>query len=328
MEAIRRVLARGGGVATLAQLARAGHSEYSRASAIRRGEIVRVRNGWFASPDAPPQVVRAVRVGGRLSCISALAHHGLWTMPDDLLHVSVPANSSRLRTPDDRQKSLDPRAVPSIAIHWRRYPSGAPSTSSVDSIGEAVAHLISCRDLDTAIVTIDSALNKQLLSSARLGEILKWMPAKYAHIANLVDPKSQSGLETLARLRLRRRGIRVRTQVEVSGVGHVDTLIGDRLILELDSRAHHLGKNYELDRARDLVAIDHGYLPLRVTYQRVLHQWQSVEEVVLRIVRRGEHEWRGMHRRLELSTAGIQDLQNSGKRRGANKTQARTPTFS
>jgi len=53
---------------------------------------------------------------------------------------------------------------------------------------------------------------------------------------DLVDPGCGSGLETLARLHLRRRHIRVRSQVHIPPVGWVDLLIGGRLVLELDSR--------------------------------------------------------------------------------------------
>jgi len=95
----------------------------------------------------------------------------------------------------------------------------------------------------------------------------------------------------------------VRIQVEIPGVGTVDTLVGDRLILELDSRAHHLGSNYEKDRTRDLLAIEQGYIVLRVSYHRVMNDWPSVERVVMALVRRGEHEWSGMHRRLGLAGA-------------------------
>lgn len=243
--------------------------------------MLRIRNGWFSAKDAPADLVEAVRIGGRVACTSALARRGIWTMPDDRLHVSLSADSSRVR-------QLTPN-LPTV-VHWRHF-TERHTNSSLDSVSDSIAHLIGCGGQETAIVSIDSALNKRLLSASQLVEILSWLPTKYATIADLVDARSQSGLETLARLRLRRLGLHVRIQVTVRGVGTVDVLIGDRLILELDSREHHLGAGYEKDRTRDLHATDRGYLPLRVSYRRVMYDWQSVEDVVLRLVRRGEHVW-------------------------------------
>lgn len=37
------------------------------------GKILRVRRGWYASVNAPAAALKALRVGGRLACISALA---------------------------------------------------------------------------------------------------------------------------------------------------------------------------------------------------------------------------------------------------------------
>jgi len=38
-----------------------------------RRHLVMVRKGWYASPAEHPEVLRAWRVGGRLTCVSALA---------------------------------------------------------------------------------------------------------------------------------------------------------------------------------------------------------------------------------------------------------------
>src|SRR4051794_14421144 len=90
-----------GGIAHLADLTRDGVTATQRTAAVAEGRVIRVRNGWFALPDAPPDRVRAIRIGGRLSCVSALADHGLWVMPDERLHVSVAAHAARLTSPHD-----------------------------------------------------------------------------------------------------------------------------------------------------------------------------------------------------------------------------------
>ncbi|MDN5726574.1 MAG: hypothetical protein L0G99_11685, partial [Propionibacteriales bacterium] len=49
--------------------------------AVREGRLIVVARGWYALPDASSDVLRAIRLGGRLDCVSAAQHHGLW-VPD------------------------------------------------------------------------------------------------------------------------------------------------------------------------------------------------------------------------------------------------------
>jgi len=290
---------RHGGVVSLGELRRDQVRDHDRLLALRQGHLHRVRNGWFAVPDAAQDTVSAVRVGGRLSCVSALAHQGLWLMPDERLHVSVPSNAARLRSPGSRSIPLDPQDS-SVVVHWNQFGWAPPRNASTDSMRASLGQLILCQPRLHALVAIDSALNSKLISRAALREILSKLPGTYSKLDALADGRAQSGLETLTRVRLGSRRIRVRIQVQIPGVGTVDSLVGDRLIIELDSRRHHLGQNYEKDRTRDLHAIERGYIVLRVSYHRVMHDWESIERVILKLVRRGDHEWSGMHRRLGL----------------------------
>ena len=141
-----------------------------------------------------------------------------------------------------------------------------------------------------------------LLSLRQLELILKLFPDQSRYL-DMVDVRSQAGTETLVRLRLRRRGIRVRIQVQIAPIGRVDLLVGDRLIIEVDSRAHHLGENYEADRRRDSALMALGFIVLRLSYHRVMFDWPVVEAEILAIIRRGEHLRLGRHRRLTLADA-------------------------
>lgn len=292
---------RHGGVTNLTELRMDGVSDRARRLSLADGSLHRVRNGWFALPDAPTDTVRAVRVGGRLTCWSLLARHNLWMMPDDRLHVAVARNAARLRSPDSQSRLRV--NDPSVVVHWQHFDWAPPVHASHDSVPAAIGHLILCQPRASAIATIDSALNTKLITRADLRMVLGGLPSSHRAIDALVDARAQSGLETLARLRLSSRRLRVRIQVDIPHVGRVDTLIGDRVILELDSRSHHLGANYENDRTRDLNAIEQGYIVIRVSYRRVMHDWASIERVVLALVRRGEHEWSSNHRRLGLAPA-------------------------
>jgi very-short-patch-repair endonuclease len=89
-------------------------------------------------------------------------------------------------------------------------------------------------------------------------------------------------------LRLRAAGIRLRTQVVIPGVGRVDFLVGDRLIIEADSREHHLSA-YQADRTRDRVAIGLGYLVIRLTYEDVVYRWDTVYRDIQSVIQRRAH---------------------------------------
>ena len=56
---------------------------------VASGRLVRVRRGVYAAEDADPTIIEAARIGGRLTCVSALAHSGAWAMPFPDIHVRV-----------------------------------------------------------------------------------------------------------------------------------------------------------------------------------------------------------------------------------------------
>ena len=161
--------------------------------------------------------------------------------------------------------------MPALAEHRM----DTPTDSAIDGVKDSLAQHIRCADRASAVATLDSALNgtsagRPLVTMDDVAEVLLQLPAAYAELRGLVDANAQSGLESLARLHLRSLGIRVRTQVQIRGVGRVEVLIGDRLVLELDSRAHHLGSGYETDRQRDLELFRQGFIVLRVSYHAVM----------------------------------------------------------
>lgn len=244
----------------------------------RAGHIERVRRGWYATDDAHPDVVAAVRAGGALTCASALSALGVWTMPDPRLHVRISRGAHR-------------RGVGSERIHWSDAPiSGFP----MDSPSDSLRVMTGCADLRSAVVAADSILNARLLTVDEVHGICATTP-RGRRILQLVDRRSESGLETLARLALRRLRIGVIPQFQVPGVGRVDLLIGDRLVLELDGESWH---DFEADRARDRALIVRGYIVIRVSYSQVMNGWALIEEQILQLVRRREHLWGGAHRAL------------------------------
>ena len=82
-------------------------------------QVIRVRKGWYARPTERRDVLRAWRLGGRLTCVSAAAFHA-GEPPGLVLHVEVPGNAARLRDPDDRRRRLGPDMA--VVVHWTRHP--------------------------------------------------------------------------------------------------------------------------------------------------------------------------------------------------------------
>ncbi|MFZ2964668.1 MAG: hypothetical protein WA006_08300, partial [Rhodoglobus sp.] len=123
-----------GGLASSRELRSFGHDRWSIEIPLLYGNLVRVRHGWFALPGEHAEIVRAWRVGGRLTCLSALAWHEGQPMPPDL-HVEVPGNTARLRSPDDARRPLggDERVV----VHWARRPG--PGDRRAVGVGDAWA---------------------------------------------------------------------------------------------------------------------------------------------------------------------------------------------
>ncbi|WP_172582367.1 endonuclease domain-containing protein [Subtercola boreus] len=165
----------------------------------------------------------------------------------------------------------------------------------VESLPSALRDAVGCVPEEMAVVLVDSALNLAIgdLTLHDLRRKFAGQGEKYARVLDRSDGGSQSGLETLVRLRLRSHGIAVRTQVRHRGVGAVDLLVGDRLVIELDGREHHDNADgFVSDRRRDLVLFSGGIERLRLTYHHVMHQWPETERVILDFVRRRRHHWR------------------------------------
>ena len=78
MPGLAAVFLSGRGCARRSELVEAGFTPHAISSMVRSGEIERVRIGWYVPRGADPMLRQAVRVGGRLACVSDAGHIGLW----------------------------------------------------------------------------------------------------------------------------------------------------------------------------------------------------------------------------------------------------------
>lgn len=193
-------------------------------------------------------------------------------LDDTRIHVGMPAHG--------RPRGADSR----VLRHWR----GVRPIGGAETPLAALEQFCHCGTLSAIVIAADSMCNQRLATEDEILGVLQGSEIG-RRAALLFDGSSQSGLETIARIALRRRNVRLQSQVQIHGVGRVDLLIGERLVLELDGKQWHVGAAYEEDRRRDLALVALGYLVVRVSYRQVLENWPEVERRLLEIIRRGEH---------------------------------------
>ena len=283
------VLADAGGIAEIESLRSAGVSRRVVDQALANGAIMRVRRGWYALNELHPQRIRAVRVGGSLACISGAERHGLWTPDVTELHVSVDHGARHIKHPDTGASVSRERHVDGLVIHW----DGTADRRRVGGLLElplCLAQVVRCQPPEVAFAVVESALKNRRLT----GEQWRWLELQVARerqaILRQAGRVADSGSESVFRYRIWRCGIDMRSQVVIPGVGRVDFVIGDRLVIEIDSNAYHGSSKQRLrDLRRDAILAGLDFICLRFDYQQVMYDWATVESAVLATVARGDH---------------------------------------
>jgi very-short-patch-repair endonuclease len=221
--------------------------------------------------------VHALRHGGRLACISAAKARGLWVLDDGRLHLAM--------TPGHHEHEHHGcRPV----LHWNADERNHPNPLMV-SVLLALVQIAGCADAEALIAALDSALHTGALPERHLAALRAAVPRALREVVDTATPLAASGLESLTRWRLLRLGIVAVPQHRITGVGEVDLLIGDRLVIELDGGTHDSPKQRRRDVRRDAAAVALGYLVLRFDYDQVVRCWQDVESAVLAVIDKGLH---------------------------------------
>lgn len=257
-----------GGIARGVELNAFGCSRKHLAAAVRRGEIRRVRPGVFATWLADEDAVAAAAHGGALTCARALKAHGVWVLADDVdPHVWLGPAGRRF-----------PHTPCACVPHFR----DGDMRLGVASVDQALVHAFRCHGDEFFFAAFESAWNKRLIGHADRARIRRALPRRARWLVDLARGDAESGLESVVRLRLSLLGIRVRAQVSLDGVGRVDFVIEDRVILEADGKGNHDGTpQRHRDLRRDAVASRLGYETLRFDYALIIHDWDTVIAAIL-----------------------------------------------
>jgi very-short-patch-repair endonuclease len=268
-----------GGLAATHELYALGETRRSLRSAVALGMIWRVRKGWYAAAGTHPDLVRAARVGGRLSCVSAGAWFGWWVPERTALHVAVTPQSSQLRSSTDSFRRLGDE---SVHVHWVDEPGR--SRLVVDQL-EALRQIACCLPAEDAFAVWESAIVRSRVTASDLRSVRRVLPVRARLAVAGAGALSGSGTESAFAFRLRRLGIAFRQQVQI-GRHRVDFLIGRSLVIEIDSRAHH---DRASDTRRDAELSAAGFRVLRFPYELVMHEWPVVLAALIGAMERGDH---------------------------------------
>lgn len=267
------------GIAHRDEVLRAGFPVAVLRTFVRAGRARMIRPAWVALVGARADLVTAAEAGGRVSCVSLARARGWW-MPEDVdpnLHLHLTPGSGSARLPDD---------WPGV-LHWTKplVPCDRQLTATVE---DALAQIAVCLPFDTALVLWESAAKRESLAAEALRNV-RWTSCAARELAEAVTGLSDSGLETLVVIPLRRWGLHVRQQMVLAG-RPVDVLVGDRLVLQIDGYEHH---SSSAQRARD-IAHDaelrlRGYTVLRFSYGQIVRDWPAVERRIKRALAAGLH---------------------------------------
>ena len=205
--------------------------------------------------------------------MSAARHYGVWSGVDGRLHVTVTRGAAKLR----------PVTRP-VVVHWvaRGRQDRESECTWIVSLEDCLRGVVTVADRETAIACLETAMTKFGMSLPEIQSLFRDRPARERAIAAQCRRGSESGPESIVAQRLRRLHLAVRQQVRVAGVGRVDMVVGDRLVIEVDGRAYHSDpRAFERDRRRDALLVARGYTVLRFSYRQVMFEWDFVRRCIL-----------------------------------------------
>ncbi|TFD81994.1 endonuclease domain-containing protein [Cryobacterium fucosi] len=253
---------------------------------VRSDRLLRVRRDHYAAPDTDRHTVEAVRVGGRLACVSAARELGIFAFETRFTHLHVVRDASRLRCARSRSDRLNAVPRDGVEVHW--WPLIEPEDGTEFCVGarDALSQLIQCQPGHFALAALDTALHEGRVFASEIEDIFANVPAKYRSLRGQIDARADAGQETVLRRLVLEAGFRCDIQVPIGGVGRVDLLVEGCVVVEADSYAHHKSWEQHIrDRTRDRILAQQGYVTLRVLYQDIMFDPAAVVSAIAALVR-------------------------------------------
>lgn len=232
---------------------------------IERGAGYRIIKGWYGDPTTPAEAVLAMRIGGRLGCVSALALYGAWVPPDLGTHVLFPTQASGRRS-SGREHGR------SVVRHWSSPSDRTGSAFGVAPLELAIADALKCLPPHLLIAVLDSLLHRHLISRNRLEALMARGPQRIHHLIKHLEPRSESGIESIVRYLLAMAGITTDVQVRMLTGDRTDIEVGEWLTIEADGRETHAKeKAFTADRVRVVRLMREGRIVLQFAYATIMY---------------------------------------------------------
>jgi hypothetical protein len=273
-------------VASRAELLSVGATPASLTAAVRHGHLLRLRRDHYALSSTPVSIQQAVRVGGRLTCTSALQHYGVFAFDVAVTAVHVRRDMSRLRHPRFRQRPLPHDHRDGVELRWRALADDGGGSEVAVGIVDALVCALRCQHPWHAVASLDNALFSGLIDSTGVDEVFRHLPQSLQYMRHLLDGRAESGQESVLRMIVREAGLAYELQVSFAGIGRVDMIVEERLVLEADSRLAHDGWEKQVrDRTRDLALARLQLMSLRPLYQHIMFTPEEVRDAILGLLR-------------------------------------------
>ncbi|QDZ15128.1 endonuclease domain-containing protein [Humibacter ginsenosidimutans] len=277
MPSIASELSRRGGLATRSQLRVVGCSARSLRRFADDGNARSIRRSWLATPQAEPDAVRAVELGGILGGESALRSFGVWVSHNTGLCVATPPGASHLPTLGDDEYRVYP--------HDFAWPEGKRWRTDIVS---ALAQLAARVEPVHFIASVDSALNTNVMTAPQLADLFARLPRRFRRLRRLIEPRAESGLESIVRVAAMLEGWKVEVQVAVPRVGRVDLVINGWLVIETDGDQWHSSATQRAkDRRRDAGLVRRGMRCHRFGYAQVMGDLDGCIEIIRTLLAAG-----------------------------------------
>ncbi|MEO5921582.1 MAG: DUF559 domain-containing protein [Pseudolysinimonas sp.] len=132
------------------------------------------------------------------------------------------------------------------------------------------------------MASVDSAVRLGVVRSSELA--VSGLPSRVRAATRHVDAKAESGLESIVRELARLIGFRTVSQVQFSGVGRVDLVVEEWVVVEADGAEFHDAEVTARDRHRDAVLVGHGCTVLHFRYAQVVHDPKLVVATLIAAV--------------------------------------------
>ena len=269
------------GVVHVSQLVKRGVSRSSLYDAVEAGTLMRLRRGWYATPRAAVDVILAVRQGVRVTCVSAAKYYDLWVPLHSNLHVFA----AHGRTSD--------LSASGVTLHPRPHLGRWPDNNPIAPLELMLHHASLCLPVPDAAILLESAVNLKKVTLDDARAIVDQLPHHRRLALSRIGSAAQSGTETKVRWFLESRHVQVQAQPLIEGVGHVDLLIGESLVIECDSVRYHTDPaQYREDHRRDIELTRLGYRTIRLTWEDVCLNWEATKERLLGILATRRHRYR------------------------------------